>query len=336
MPFEAGWLATPGDASAVFVVENLAYVADWRSGVRIIDVSDPANPRETGSFSTRQRCNDIEVLDTFAFVTDDDSGLSIYSIADVANPYYVGGLIVGDGIHNLSVKGDYVYLAGGDLYIIDVANPASPFEAGRYRTFDEAWDVDISGFNALVAYQGNQNVLRVIDVSNPSSPRLLGLTLLPDWPWGVSEFGNYCYVTCLDSGLRVYDISNPQQPEEAGFYVSASWALGAFADNSFVYLANDYTGLSIIENTLITGVTEQPGRPRSRIVLSPNPAHGRVTVILPGHTTGAKVSLYDASGSLVREQPLLTDRAEMPLRGIRPGVYLVRAGGMTEKLIVAH
>ena len=45
------------------------------------------------------------------------------------------------------------YLADGDLIIVDVSDPTSPFVAGYFLTFDDAWDLVVSGPYALVAYQ---------------------------------------------------------------------------------------------------------------------------------------------------------------------------------------
>ena len=56
---------------------GLAYVADDTSGLRLIDVSNPAAPLELGALDTPGEAWDVEVLDGLAYVADDTSGLRI-------------------------------------------------------------------------------------------------------------------------------------------------------------------------------------------------------------------------------------------------------------------
>ena len=41
---EVGQCDTPGTARDVFIQGNYAYVADYRSGLTVVDISDPENP----------------------------------------------------------------------------------------------------------------------------------------------------------------------------------------------------------------------------------------------------------------------------------------------------
>jgi hypothetical protein len=72
-----GALDTPGSALGVEVVDGLAYVADRGSGLRIIDVTDPAAPVELGALDTPGSALGVEVVDGLAYVADYDSGLRI-------------------------------------------------------------------------------------------------------------------------------------------------------------------------------------------------------------------------------------------------------------------
>ena len=47
---------TPDIAYSVAVSGGYAYVADGYSGLRVVDVSDPANPVETGFYDTPDTC----------------------------------------------------------------------------------------------------------------------------------------------------------------------------------------------------------------------------------------------------------------------------------------
>ena len=57
---------TPDLAYGLTVVGNYAYVADRGSGLRIIDVSDPHSPFETGYYDTTDAAQGVAVSGNYA------------------------------------------------------------------------------------------------------------------------------------------------------------------------------------------------------------------------------------------------------------------------------
>ncbi len=155
----------------VWVHADHAYVGTWSDpcngrGVKIVDVSDPANPQLVGTVAARegtsaedmnvisvdtpfftgdllgvgiQRCGDDPALDTQEF------GLQLWDVTDPSNPVMLGeefGVGHGSGgVHELDLfqRSDGVYAllahpfsewfdpAGhGDFMIVDITNPAAP------------------------------------------------------------------------------------------------------------------------------------------------------------------------------------------------------------------
>jgi hypothetical protein len=59
----------------------------------------------------------------------------------------------------VAVQGDYAYLAGGHLDVLDISNPAAPKLVGFYRD-DEcltAWRVAVAGNHIYVTGEGKQS-----------------------------------------------------------------------------------------------------------------------------------------------------------------------------------
>ena len=52
---------TPGSARDVHVSGNYAYVADWVSGLQVIDISNPENPTITSSAHTPSAAYDVYI-----------------------------------------------------------------------------------------------------------------------------------------------------------------------------------------------------------------------------------------------------------------------------------
>ncbi len=65
-------------------------MADYGSGLQVIDISDPANPTLVGTYDTPGYARGVAVSGDHAFVADGDSGLQVIDISDPANPTLVG------------------------------------------------------------------------------------------------------------------------------------------------------------------------------------------------------------------------------------------------------
>ena len=86
MPSFKGAYDTPGAAYRVQVVGNLAYVADFDSGLQILDISNPAAPTLKGSYNTPGNARGIQVVGNLAYVADQASGLQIIDVSNPAAP----------------------------------------------------------------------------------------------------------------------------------------------------------------------------------------------------------------------------------------------------------
>jgi hypothetical protein len=128
-PFEVGHYPTQGSPTAptyeIFVVEDLAYIADGTGGFRIVDVSDPANPVERSSLATRGPARSIYVAGNFAylgttFIYGSIPGVDVIDISDTYNPMMVGYYDLYNVVYDVYVESDLVYVANGPcgLYIL--------------------------------------------------------------------------------------------------------------------------------------------------------------------------------------------------------------------------
>ena len=104
--------------------------------------------------------------------------------------------------------------------------------------------------------------------------------------------------------------------------------------------ASESQGTDIFVARLAGAVPLATAAPRTALpplALYPNPAHGTATVALPASATPAILTLADALGREVRRfaapAPGAT-QALLDLRGLPAGLYLLRAGEATGKLII--
>ncbi len=81
LPRIFGSVDTPGIAVGVAVSGDVAYVADFDSGLQVIDVSDPGNPVILGSVDTTDRARGVAVSGAVAYVADELSGLQVIDVS---------------------------------------------------------------------------------------------------------------------------------------------------------------------------------------------------------------------------------------------------------------
>ncbi len=120
----------------VFVVDTFAYLADGSAGLRIINVSNPAIPIETGLYNTSGQAAGVYVIDAFAYVADNTGGFKIINVSNPAIPIETGSYTAGGWAKAVHVVDTFAYIAddSSGLRIINVSNPAAPVEIGYYDT----------------------------------------------------------------------------------------------------------------------------------------------------------------------------------------------------------
>ena len=79
-PTQSGQYWNSANGRGVFIVDDIAYLAQTDSGLRVIDIVDPANPRELGFYFGNMYHLDVLARDNYAFVAG-ESALLIYDVS---------------------------------------------------------------------------------------------------------------------------------------------------------------------------------------------------------------------------------------------------------------
>ncbi len=242
-----GALDTSGNARAVNLVGNLAYVADGGAGLQVVDVSNPAAPKRLGGYDTSGSANGLQVVGHLVYVADDTGGLQVIDVSNPAVPVRLGGYDTAGLAMAVQVVGNLAYVADftSGLQVIDVSNPASPVRLGGHDTTGQAWAVHVVGSLAYVA-DGDAG-LQVISVANPAVPKRLGGYNTSGIADGVRVAGNLAHVADGPSGLQVIDVSNPAAPRRVGGYDTGGNANGLQLVGNTAYLADGSAGIQVID-----------------------------------------------------------------------------------------
>jgi hypothetical protein len=206
--------------------------------LRLVDVTDPARPREAGRFAVRTTGDtlagqhDIEVIERdgrlIGFLNHLSDGLYVL---DVTRPDAVQQLahVAWDGIFSHSgasfERNGRLYYAHTDegfdqgLTVLDVTDLTAPKETARFKTRDaiSIHNIEVVDAIAYVAYYVDG--LRVIDLRDPARPREIAHydTVareeergLFQGAWGISLAGGRAFISDIEGGIFAFDVTLPR------------------------------------------------------------------------------------------------------------------------------
>jgi hypothetical protein len=116
--------------------------------------------------------------------------------------------------------------------VVDVSDPANPYEVGFYANLDGPSDVAVSG-NLVYIADGWSGGLRVLDVLNPAKPFEVGFHTNTRSASGVAVSGDYAFVADRDGGLKIFEYAVTTGAEEVAPEIPASYSLSQNYPNPF-------------------------------------------------------------------------------------------------------
>ncbi len=264
---------------------NYAYLPDQGYHIYVIDMSDPAVPKEVCRYKTDKQVNGIDVVGHYAYLTvvgSDSGDLEVLDVSDPTNPKLVSSYsnkdstYYGDSYGDISVSGNDAYVGGGlgggsyrdTLDVIDVSDPAHPHQVGSIGFGSSNFLTDycvkngyayvITATYASTGYGFQGVTLHIIDVSDPANPKQIGsYNVGPTFAGDsfISVSGNDAYVT-RDSALTIIDVSDPAHPKVVDSYIPKfsgpnGYMNGVFARGGYAYTIdadqNGMDGLQVLD-----------------------------------------------------------------------------------------
>lgn len=187
-PEVTGIFTAESEIQDVAVSGSVAYIATADSGLRIVDISNPEKPRESGAVFP--------------------SGYTYRVISTADRVYLHASLKVPRGM-----RGDL-----NGLYILDCSDPTNPVEASFYP---EPYGTLIA-VDSEVAYWGasDSRSITYIDITNPKQPRFRAERVLSS-PEIVVAVDRKKEIVLTRESLQIFDVSNPLHPSRSGSYEPA-------------------------------------------------------------------------------------------------------------------
>lgn len=209
---EVSFFPTGGTAEKIFVRDSLAYVASGYSGLWILDVSDPQQPRPVSNILTGGGyASDVVVEDSVAYLVN----WVFYTAEDTAR----------------------------GLWAVSIANPAQPRilshhpGIARYPNIVALSRLAIQDHLLLMSQPSNPTndmTLEIIDVRDPVQPNSVNIVRGQYSLVDIALRDSIAYLARSDSGLKILDLRDPLHPPQISSVLND--ARGVVPKDSLLYV----------------------------------------------------------------------------------------------------
>jgi len=241
-----GSIDTDAVIGQVVVVGNYAYLASYRRGLQVADVSNPQSPAVVAARLGTGGAYDVAVEGHIGYVAARGGGVQIDEVGggDVEglSTVYSAKTVMGVAVNN-HVLYAIDYQQG--LFVADVRNPESPIRIAHLDLGQGGLKIAYKNGRIYVANKNGK--LQIVDVRNPHRPKLLYDLSLPGRAFEVKVKGGYAYVADGRSGLQVVDVRGGRPPKIVASLPATDQFLGLCVKGARAYLADSHGGLDIVD-----------------------------------------------------------------------------------------
>ena len=238
-----GQYHTKGDAIAVIIEGNMAFVSEESNGFEIIDISDPSDPKWIATFDTPGQAKEIFVSENYAYVADREGGLIIVDISTPSNPIQIANYATEDKFVSVFVDNKTAYIGVRDqgLLLLNITNPAIPTKISNITTLGQANGLFVDEDYVYMA-DGDKG-LHLIDVSTPTAPVNISTYKTGSVALDVVVIGQMAFVGYGKEGLLFINYESPAEPDKEDHYNTLGEGNNIFVSEDYVYIADGGRGI---------------------------------------------------------------------------------------------
>lgn len=233
-------ISTGGTSYGFDVYNHHIFLADGARGVKIYDISFPADPQLKGTYPTLpgETFYSVSVRENTAYVGT-SAGVLTLDVSDPSNPLFLNRWNLTSGsAYDVQFSGGYVLVAAGSegLWIMGGAN---------LRLTDNAVAMASSGSTLYVA--DTLGDLKVIDMSEPANPILIRTVSVPGGVSSVTTYGTSAFVGTDNGIIYKFDLKDPEKPIFVSSVTLPSTSINFLSFSGRYLFAGTTGGVSVID-----------------------------------------------------------------------------------------
>jgi len=196
-------------ADDICIVNDRAYVATVKSGLKILDVIDPRKPTTLGSYDTAGQAPVLwtaAALDSFVYIGWPRPRFRSVDVMNPSNPVCAGTCELFGYPGDMAIRDSFVYVVEDYRFqVVNVARPREPVLVGSCLSgTGQYFEVVLRETLAYVA--GGPN-LEIISVADPSDPYVVDTGAR--FSMGLAVRDTFAYIPWAYDTLFVYSVADP-------------------------------------------------------------------------------------------------------------------------------
>ena len=276
LPTEIGFVETPTPVVGLAAGGGILLAATGRTGLRVVDVADPAQPVETASLRARDSAWWVTTSGSLALVarySPRNHEMTLVDISDAANPVELGELSLpfAPSRFRPSLEGSLAFVGSDSpsgIAVFDVSDPGAPQQLTFLHLPWDPRSLDAAG-SRLYAVSGGE--LLVVDASDPASPALIGEVDASETGPAVLVAADGDLVTVVNEScpwgscapsILIFDVGSSAQPELLDT-MRYPQAYGIAPRGGFLFFAGGsdlvFNGLVVVDSSDPTWLREVAG-----------------------------------------------------------------------------
>ncbi len=209
------------------------WVAEGAYGLSVYSLDDPMAPTLTSALDTAFGGTNVDAFGDLVCVADFYQGVRILSTADRAQPVEIGFFPLPEAT-NVDLVGHRLYVCGpNELVLVDLTDPAAPFELGRITFFARPNSVHAVGDIAYVVC--STDGLHVVSVADPAAPSMIASMPVGGYGMDICVADELAFIAA--SGLHIVSIADPFHPIEIATLASDQLARSVTTVDDVVFFS---------------------------------------------------------------------------------------------------
>ncbi len=237
-PYEDTLMARADLSYDISTAGALACVANFRAGMKLLDVSNATVPLQVGEYDTTAPSAVVLAAadrDSLAYLTTSQWPPAHFRVVDVIhpeNPNLLGGCLTYNRGNAVAVRDSLAYVVEDyKLEVFSIANPQNPRLVGSCGLVNASWDLCLADTLAYVTSLPTQ----VVNVKDPANPVVVG-SINDGAAYGIGVQDTIALVGG-ENKLDAVSVANPAQPYViSSFPLPGEYCYGIALDVSLAYV----------------------------------------------------------------------------------------------------
>lgn len=234
------------DFQKIIVDNQYAFIADGRIGLRIVEVSDPTNPKHVTDFDMEGRGFSIFKVGNMVYIGVEQKYANIIDARNPLQPKlaYTEQYTASYEYSSIVVDDNKAYFNGGEFKLYDVSTPEKPVKLNQKTIEADSIQVQDGYLYSTIGEVG----LLVYDISDPAFPSRISTTRFPiGIPRGLSVDGHLAVsISNIPYSINVMDISDQKNPVPKQSYTYQQYPKSVTVKGDYIYVARGEDGADIL------------------------------------------------------------------------------------------